>query len=126
MLGTNRGIVVAEDDKATREMLAAALSTELGARVVLVPDGERAVEVVRRQRPAVVVLDMIMPGIDGLEAARQLKADPVTADIPIVAISAAPRRAEALAAGCDRFLAKPLQLDELLDLVHSLAGHRAR
>jgi two-component system cell cycle response regulator DivK len=94
--------------------------------VVLVPDGERAVEVVRRQRPAVVVLDMIMPGIDGLEAARQLKADPVTADIPIVAISAAPRRAEALAAGCDRFLAKPLQLDELLDLVHSLAGHRAR
>src|SRR5690242_5658350 len=106
-------------------MLAAALSTELGARVLLVPDGERAVEIVRRQRPAVVVLDMLMPGVDGLAAARLLKGDPATADIPIVAISAAPLRAEALAAGCDRFLAKPLQLDELLELVHRLAGHRA-
>jgi CheY-like chemotaxis protein len=117
LLGGNRTVVVAEDDKATREVVGALLSTELGARVLLVPDGRQAVETVRRVRPALVLLDLVMPDVDGLEATATLRADPATAGVPIVAFSAARGRAEALRAGCDRFVAKPFEVEELLAAV---------
>jgi two-component system cell cycle response regulator DivK len=117
VLGPNRAIVVAEDDAATGQMVAALLSTELGARVLLVPDGQRAVEAVRRVRPALVLLDLLMPKLDGLEVAARLKADPATAAIPIVALSASGQRAAAMRAGCDRFVPKPFLVEDLLTAV---------
>jgi two-component system, cell cycle response regulator DivK len=63
-----------------------------------------------------ILLDLMMPGLDGFQVAQRLKADPATASIPIVAVSALARpddREAALAAGCDEFVRKPFDLDEL-------------
>jgi len=77
---------------------------------------EQALQAVKQNRPEVVLLDMALPGMDGLALARLLKADPETRDIHIVAVTAHPERfpkAEALAAGCDAYLVKPLSTRKL-------------
>src|SRR5687768_17399837 len=103
-------------------MMAAALSTELSAHVVLTRDGARLLEAVRRVGPLAVVVDLMMPGVGGLEAIRALRADPATAGVRIVAVSAGGDGAEALAAGADAFLAKPFEVDRLVDLVAPVAA----
>ena len=72
--------------------------------------------------PAVVVLDIQMLGINGLEVARRLKADPETSAIPLIVVSAQARRAEALKIGCCSFVAKPFDLVALVSAVTSAIG----
>jgi CheY-like chemotaxis protein len=67
--------------------------------------------VVARDQPALVLVDVVMPRLSGFEVAKRLKADPATRAIPVVAISGGATRAEALAAGCDDFVAKPFDID---------------
>jgi CheY-like chemotaxis protein len=122
MSADHPAIVVAEDDEATCQMMAAALSTELSAHVVLTRDGRRLLEAVRRVEPVAVVVDLMMPGMDGLEAIRALRADPATAGVRVVAVSAGGAEAEALAAGADAFLAKPFRIDRLVELVAPVAA----
>ena len=81
---------------------------------------------VERERPGMILLDLMMPRLDGFEVARKLKADPSTAGIPIVAVSALARpddREAALAAGCDDFVRKPFELDELEAKIRSYLGN---
>jgi two-component system cell cycle response regulator DivK len=115
-------VVVVEDDEAIREVLARALGTELGAYTVVAPDGGEAVKWISRLRPHVVLLDLGLPTLDGFEVAKRVKADPGTKHTCLIAITALTPvneiRAKALAAGCDDFVAKPFQIDALLDLVH--------
>ena len=113
----NRVIIVAEDDKEIRELLAAALSTELGMHVMLVADGKRLLELAKQVRPTLVVTDIRMPVLDGLEAIRRLHADGATTHVPVIAISAAAARAEALEAGCWAFVPKPFVVDDLVEMV---------
>ena len=85
-------------------------------------DGADAVKKVRSFGPHLVLMDVWMPGLDGLRATEQLKADPVTANVPVLAVSAdtyppAPQRA--LDAGCEAFLPKPMNPDRLLDEVRA-------
>jgi CheY-like chemotaxis protein len=115
-------IVVAEDDEATCQMMAAALSTSLSAHVVLVRDGRRLLEAVRRLRPVAVVVDIVMPEMDGLAAIRALREEQGAGRLRVVAVSASSAGAEALAAGADAFLAKPFQVDGLVDLLASVAA----
>lgn len=78
---------------------------------------------VQAQTPALILLDVRLPDGNGLDLARELKADPSTASIPILAVSASVlpgERADALKAGCDAFLAKPLRPAELLAMVRCL------
>jgi CheY-like chemotaxis protein len=105
-----RRVLVVEDDASIREMLAVLL--EQGAEFVLelVGDGAEALKRAAESRPAVVVLDLRLPRVDGLSVARRLRADPATRGTWIVAISAHEGREAALAAGCDEFLAKPLDI----------------
>jgi two-component system cell cycle response regulator DivK len=120
----DRSVMVVEDDDAVRAVLAQALGTELGTRTVVAPDAAEALRWAQRLLPTVVILDLMLPSIDGFEVARQLRADQATRTTRIIAISAltpvAAVRERALAAGCDTFVAKPFRVDELLDLVH---GH---
>jgi CheY-like chemotaxis protein len=120
----NRVIVVGEDDRATREMIGIALSTELSAHVMLASNGQRVVDLARRVRPAVIVMDVSMPEMDGLEAIRQLRADSSTADIPVIAVSAVASREEMIEAGCWAFVPKPFRLDDLLQMVEDLVAVR--
>ena len=121
----NRVILVADDEKDVREVLSVVLSTELGARVLLAPDGQRLVDLVDHVRPAVVVTDVRMPKLDGLEAVRRLSADPRTAHVPVVVISAYCERHEALDAGAAAFVAKPFQLDDVVRLLGRLLRESA-
>ena len=118
----DKSVMVVEDDEGIRDFLARALGTELGAYTVVAQDGAEALSWAGRLRPSVVVLDLVLPNVDGFEVARRIKADPRTALACIIAVSAATPVAEvrqrALEAGCDDFVPKPFRADELLDLVH--------
>src|SRR5688500_732290 len=97
--------------KDTRRMLLDALRAEMDARVTTAANGQAARDVVAPQPPALVLLDLNLPAVHGLEVVRRLKTKPGSAAIPVVALTAHGRRAPALAAGCDDFVAKPFALD---------------
>jgi CheY-like chemotaxis protein len=106
-------VLVVEDDRAARTMYHMFL-THLGYQVQTAGDGGVAIDQAHRWTPDVIVMDLGMPGFDGLTASRWLKESPATAHIPIIALSGRlTAREEARAAGCDGFLAKPCLLDLL-------------
>jgi two-component system response regulator MtrA len=118
----DKSVMVVEDDEGIREFLGRALGNELGAYTIVAQDGGEALAWASRLRPSVIVLDLLLPTLDGYEVARRIKADPRTAPACIIAVSAATPIAEvrqrALEAGCDDFMSKPFRADELLDLIH--------
>lgn len=98
-----------------------------GFRVITASDGDRAVAIARTERPDVILMDLVMPRIDGWEAIRQLRADPTTVDIPVVALSAHafgedPDRA--LAAGADLCLTKPCLPSQVGRVVRAMLWRR--
>lgn len=112
-------ILVVEDDRSLRQLLRLVLEQEFDARVVEAPDGGAALEAVRRERPDLVVLDMMLPVINGLEVARRLRAAPDWAALPIMGLSALVDGSEAQEAGCSAFLSKPFDLDDLLRVLNA-------
>ena len=87
--------------------------------------GEQGVELAREKRPDLVLMDIQLPGINGIEAFRRIRADPASARIPVVALTASvtPTDRSAInAAGFDAFVSKPINLKEFLDTVRRLAG----
>jgi DNA-binding response OmpR family regulator len=109
-----RPVLIVEDDAATRRMLVEAIAEEGGFPIVLARDGQEALERAHTTRPDLVLLDIQLPRLDGREVARRLKADRATAGAWIIAVSAHGHTVEALGAGCDQFLWKPLRVEELL------------
>jgi CheY-like chemotaxis protein len=115
-------ILLIEDNEMNRDMLARRLQRK-GYDVVVAVDGEEGLEKAQRGAPHIILIDMSLPGIDGWEATRQLKASPGTRDIPIIALTAhamADDRDQALAAGCDDFDTKPVELERLLAKIQAL------
>ncbi len=91
--------------------------------VLVAENGEKGCAVAAAEQPDVILMDLEMPGIDGWEATRRLKANPRTRDIPIIALSAhalAGSREKALAAGCDEFDTKPVEFDRLVATVRKV------
>jgi two-component system phosphate regulon response regulator PhoB len=120
-------VVVAEDDVATRMLLCRVL-TRAAFTVHAVENGELACQTVRLRRPDVILLDWMMPVMDGHRATRLIKADAQTRAIPIVMLtthSRAEDRRAALEAGVEKFLTKPFEPDELVACVLELIGCRA-
>ena len=92
-------------------------------RVLVAVDGEEGVALARSERPDVVIMDLVLPGLDGWEAARQLRADDSTREIPIIALSSSAMpedRRRALEAGCNRFDSKPVDFARLHAMVREL------
>jgi CheY-like chemotaxis protein len=115
-------ILVVEDNEASRDALARRLERR-GYRVVLAVDGHEAVSIGQSARPDLILMDLGLPGIDGWEATRQLKAGPSTARIPIIVLSAHAMtndRDMALAAGGDDFDTKPVRFHQLLEKIEAL------
>lgn len=111
-------VLIVDDDAAIRLLLQTTLEQMLGVRVDTAEDGLQALHKVGRQRPALILLDLMMPAVDGLEVLRRLRADPKTRDIPVIVLSAVSRaREEASHIGCNEMLAKPFDLDVFLGLV---------
>jgi CheY-like chemotaxis protein len=114
-------VLIADDSADIREMWRIWL-TCWGFTVDEASNGAEAVKKARLHPPDLVLMDLWMPVLDGLEATRALKEDPATASIPVLALSAQrslPAAAEAVAAGCEMFLSKPLDPDELLENIRS-------
>lgn len=106
-------VLVADDDSRLLRIMRLFLETQ-GYAVETAADGEEAIALVRRVVPSLVILDVMMPGIDGLTACRFLKSDPATAHIPVLIYSAmTTAKREAPAAGADGVITKPFSLPSL-------------
>ena len=117
-------VMIVEDNEMNRDMLSRRL-IKRGFTVLMAVDGLEGVEAVKAHRPDIVLMDLSLPGIDGYEATRRLKADAATVTIPIIALTAHAMpedRKRALDAGCDDYDTKPIDLDRLLGKMTMLAG----
>ena len=124
---TRARILVVDDEAAIREYETSLLS-ELGHEVLAAADGAEALRLACERRPHLVLLDIMMPELSGIEVCRQLRADPRTRDVRIIMVSAVDtKRAleESIIAGADDFLAKPVHALELMVRVRSILWVRS-
>src|SRR5438094_5158522 len=111
-------VLIAEDEPDNREIMRTVAEDMLGHYVIVASDGETALRLDREQLPTVILMDLMMPVVDGFEAIRRLKADDATAHIPVIAITALGRttdRQRALDIGAAGYLSKPFDVDVLAD-----------
>jgi CheY-like chemotaxis protein len=114
-------ILIIDDNEENRDALSRRLQRR-GFQVVLAVDGLEGMEMVRLEKPDIVLMDMNMPNLDGWEATRQLKADPATRDVPIIALTAhamAGDRERSLEVGCADYHTKPVEMAKLLGQIEA-------
>ncbi len=119
-------ILLVEDNELNRDMLSRRL-VKRGYEITVAVDGIEGVEIAHSSLPDLILMDMSLPRKDGWQATSELKADPATAHIPIIGLSAhamAGDRAKAIEAGCDDYDTKPVDLDSLLGKIAALIGPR--
>jgi CheY-like chemotaxis protein len=117
-------VLVVEDDDVIRQLITVNLELE-GFDVVTAVDGQDALDKVLEAKPDVITLDVMMPRLDGWETATQLRANPDTAHIKVVLLSARAQETDLQHGeriGVDAYLTKPFDPDELIDTVKRLAG----
>lgn len=117
-------ILVVEDSNENAQLMITAMESR-GYEVVWVKDGDAAVDVARQILPALILMDLRLPGKDGWQATREIRADARVGTIPIFAISVEAKsddRPRALAAGCNEYFAKPFSIIELRDAVKQYIG----
>ncbi|MDA3925976.1 MAG: response regulator [Kiritimatiellae bacterium] len=115
-------ILVVDDDSDVRLLLGGRLRRN-GYEVVAAEDGESAVQIVRQENPALILLDLGLPKMDGFDVCRMLKADPATRRIPIIVLSAKSQQTDrdrASALGADGYMAKPFDPGVLLEEIRNL------
>ena len=115
-------IVVADDDVDIRELVEFKLST-LGHDVVAVSDGQAAIDACQAQRPDLAVLDVMMPGVSGLDAVRAIRADPSLAGLPVILLTARAQESDVetgFDSGADDYVTKPFSPRELASRVQAL------
>lgn len=111
-------MLIVDDDQPTRELLSQIVADELDARSAVARDAATARRLAHELKPALILLDMRLPLVSGVELCRELRADPAIAGAKIVAVSALHQdqtRAEAEAAGCDDWIDKPFELADVVD-----------
>ena len=121
-------IVLVEDNEDNRDMLSRRLSRK-GYEVLIAVNGQEAIEVVERELPQLVLMDISLPVMDGFEATRRLKANEATKHIPVIALTAhamSGDREKAMEAGCDDYDTKPVELPRLLTKIEGLLGSKSQ
>jgi two-component system cell cycle response regulator len=117
-----RTILLIEDDPLSARLVDLILKSE-GHQVIMVQDGLRGLEIAQKASLDLILLDLMLPGIDGFEVLRRLRADPKTANLKVVVVSAKSQPADkekAAELGIDHYLTKPYRKIELLEVVRSL------
>jgi len=115
-------ILLVEDNEMNRDMLTRRLERK-GFEVVIAVDGQAGVSMASSSSPDIILMDLSLPVIDGWEATRKIKADPVTQSIPVIALTAhamAGDEQKALQAGCNDYDTKPIDLKRLLNKIEKL------
>jgi CheY-like chemotaxis protein len=119
--GARQKVLVADDQEDNRRLLVDVLQP-LGFDVRTAEDGQRAVEVAREWEPDLILMDLVMPVKNGLEATAELRRDPARGGVVIIAVSASVLEADqenSQSAGCDAFLHKPIEIVRLVDLLET-------
>jgi len=122
-------VLYVEDNDDNIYMLKMWFELSEGFEFVVAEDGEIGCAKALTDHPDIILMDLDVPVMDGWEATRRLKGDPLTRDIPIIALTAhamSGSREKALAAGCDEFETKPIDFDRLMKKINRLLGDRAR
>ena len=117
-------ILLVEDNELNRDMLSRRLERK-GYSIVMALDGQQAVDMAASETPALILMDMSLPVLDGWEATRRIKGDERTRHIPIIALTAHAMDGDeqkAKAAGCDDYDVKPVELPRLLGKMEALLG----
>ena len=112
-------ILVVDDVEANVRLLEAKLTIEY-YEVLTAQDGATALEIAAAERPDIILLDVMMPGMDGFETCRRLKADPVTRHIPVVAVTAFAMKGDEeriRQGGCEAYISKPISVVHFLEVV---------
>ncbi len=115
----DRIVLYVEDNFHNRRIVNKVLTSK-GYKILEAMDGESGLEMIRQTRPPLILLDITLPGMDGIEVIQHLKADPSLKDIPVIALTASAMhgdRERFLQAGCDDYLSKPIQVHELIEMV---------
>ncbi len=116
--------ILVVDDSASQRMLVAALLTQEGHTVIMACDGEEAVSKAKTELPDLIIMDIIMPGLNGFQATRAITNDETTWHIPVILLTSKDMdsdRVWALRQGATAFMNKPLDHVKLLELVNTLA-----
>jgi CheY-like chemotaxis protein len=119
-------ILLVEDNEMNRDMLSRRLERR-GYEVVIAVDGAEGVDKAGTEAPALILMDMSLPGVDGWDATRRIKAAPATRAIPVIALTAhamSGDREKAIEAGCDDFDTKPVDLARLLGKIEALLARK--
>lgn len=117
-----RTILIVEDNPMNRDMLSRRLAKR-GYRILTAEDGKSGVDIAIEQQPDMILMDINLPIMDGLEATRTLKNDPATKSIPIIGLTAHARvedRDDAIKSGCDEYESKPVEFDRLIEKIETL------
>jgi two-component system, cell cycle response regulator DivK len=118
-------ILIVEDNEMNRDMLSRRLIRR-GYEIVMAVDGEEGIAAAKAENPDLILMDMSLPIIDGWEATRRLKAEPLTRGIPIIGLTAhamAGDREKVIDAGCDDYDTKPIELPRLLQKIGALLDY---
>ena len=125
---TTESILLVDDNPTNLQMLFQLLEKGVGCKLLVAKNGETALTIVRKTQPDLILLDIMMPGIDGFEVCRRLKADPVTSPIPVIFLSALDETADkvkGLQLGAVDYVSKPFQAEEVIARVNThLTIHR--
>jgi two-component system cell cycle response regulator DivK len=105
--------------------LFSAMIAAQGCHVLQATDGERGLDLAYQEHPDLIIMDIQLPGISGLEVTHQLKTDPATSDIPIIITTAYHYDEEVRTSGCDGYMAKPIAITEFLELVEAQLSRTA-
>jgi two-component system cell cycle response regulator DivK len=122
-----RKLLVVEDNEMNRDMLTRRLQRR-GFEVVIALDGVEGIALAKSESPALILMDISLPVLDGWEATRQLKAAPETKSIPVIALTAhamAGDREKCIAVGCDDFDTKPVEISRLMGKIEALLQKQA-
>ncbi len=114
-------VLIVEDEVKNQKLFKDVLE-KVGYKTIIAVNGEQGVQLALKEQPGLILMDMQMPVKDGLEATREIKANPLTNKIPVVALTALAMRGDEeriRAAGCDDYISKPVQIRALIDKVGS-------
>jgi two-component system cell cycle response regulator DivK len=120
-------ILIVEDNERNRKLVRTILEFS-GFEVVECGDGEPAIEIARARAPALILMDIELPKLDGVSAFKRLRSDPATASIPVVAVTASvtsSQRERIVATGFDGYIAKPIDVEEFGRAIERLVRKKA-
>lgn len=120
-----KSVLIVEDNPLNMKLFSAMIAAQ-GCQVLQATDGERGLDLAYQEHPDLIIMDIQLPGMSGLEVTHLLKNDPAMSDIPIIITTAYHYDEEVRTSGCDGYMAKPIAITEFLELVETQLARAAQ